>query len=82
VHDDQKTNIGLEVFTNKGPESVLAFSDDIDSVGGSTIKTKGMFLNIEKVGLPINENKTKYMHVRRRAGRDRIGQNITMDTYQ
>lgn len=45
-----------------------------------------MFLNIEKeprkVGLTINKDKTKYMHVRQRVGRDknRDGQNITMDT--
>lgn len=38
-----------------------------------------MFVRIEN--LTTNENKTKYLHVNRRVGRDRIGQNITIDTY-
>ena len=73
----KETSIGLKIFTNKGPEMILAYADDIGTVGSSTIKTKEMFTSIEKkskkVGLTINEDKTKYMHVRRRAGRDRIG---------
>ncbi|XP_060518457.1 uncharacterized protein LOC132697179 [Cylas formicarius] len=81
----KEANIGLEIFTNKGPEMILAYADDIDTVESSTIKTIEMFMNIEKetkkVGLMINEDKTKYMWAGRRAGRGRIGQNITMDTH-
>ena len=81
----KNANIGLEIFTNQGPEMLLAYADDIDTVGGSTVKTKEMFVKIEKetrkVGLTINEDKTKYMHVSRGPRGDRIRQNITMDTY-
>ena len=59
---------------------LLAYADDID-----TVKTKEMFVKIEKetrkVGLTINEDKTKYMHENRGPRGDRIRQNITMDTY-
>lgn len=41
------------------------------------------FLSIEskKVALTINDVKTKYMHVIRRCHTDRIGKNVTMDSY-
>lgn len=52
--------------------------------GLSVIKAKELFYKIEKeaacTGLKVNEAKTKYMHVSR-PGRARLGQNVTMDTY-
>lgn len=51
----KETNIGLEIFSNDRPEMILAYADDIDTVGSSTIKTKEMFLRVEnetkKVGI-------------------------------
>lgn len=50
----------LEMFTNKDPEMILAYADDLNTVGNSTIKTKEIFMNIEK------KTKKKYRQ-------DRIG---------
>lgn len=81
----KRANIDVEVFSNSGPNLLLAFADDIDLVSKTTIKTKELFGKIEKetgrVGLRINEDKTKYMYNSRRQGRDRLGQNVTIDTY-
>lgn len=81
----RRANVDVEVFSNSGPNLLLAFADDIDLVSKTTIKTKELFGKIEKeadtVGLRINEDKTKYMYNSRRQGRDRLGQNVTIGTY-
>ena len=81
----KKAAIDTEVFTKQGPQMILAFADDIDAIGKNTVGIKESFLKIEKesqrVGLKINEEKTKYMHVARNPLRDRVRQNVTMDTY-
>lgn len=75
----------VEMYTQRGPQLILAFADDIDIVGTSTIKVKEQFTRLEKesqkMGLKINEEKTKYMHIARQAGRDRVGQNVTMGEF-
>ena len=73
------------MFTKQGPQIILAFADDIDAIGKNMVGIKESFLKIEKenqrVGLKINEEKAKYMHVARNPLRDRVRQNVTMDTY-
>lgn len=63
---------------------VTAFADDADLIGRGTLAVKGPFVEMEKeaskVGLAINENKTKYLAMERKQG-SRVGQNITIDTY-
>jgi len=48
------------------------------------IRIKGNFSLLEeevsKIGLNINENKTKYLHLTRNA-RDRVRQKVTMDEH-
>lgn len=77
--------VNLETFANHGPEMILVYADEIDTVGNITFKTKETFVMIEKetekVGLTISKDKTKFMYVNRRIGRDRIGQNTIMDRY-
>lgn len=82
--DIGKENIGKEIFTNYGPKMILAYADDIDTIGDSDTKIKEMFVTIKneiKKGWPINDDKTKYMHLNRRLRRDRIGHSVTMDRY-
>lgn len=74
------------VFHGNGPKLLLAFADDIDIVGNSTLDIKSTLNEFEKgagsIGLKINEEKTKYMYTtRNEQHRDRLGQNITMDDY-
>lgn len=73
------------LFRTRGPQLILAFADDIDIIGDTTVKVKEEFLKIEsaavKIGLKVNESKTKYMTTSRTERRDRIGQNVTMDQY-
>lgn len=44
---------------NQGPRIILAFGDDIDIVGNTTVSAKEQFIKLEKaakeVGLRINE---------------------------
>lgn len=81
----RRANTETLLFRNRGPRIILAFADDIDIVGNTTIDVKEEFMNLEntakEVGLRINENKTKYMATTRTERRDRIGQNVTMDQY-
>lgn len=78
-------NIKVEMYTNDGPKLLLAFADDIDVMARSVLKVKEQFIKIEKetlkMGLAINETKTKYMYVSRQAQRDRIGQNVTIGDF-
>lgn len=74
------------MYHHNGPSLLLAFADDVDIVGNSTVDIKTTFNDFEKsassIGLKINEDKTKYMYsTRHNQRRDRIGQNITMDEY-
>lgn len=62
-----KLRIGNTFFINSG-EIILAYADDINTAGSNTTKTKEMLMKIET-------------ETYRRAGRDSIEQNITMDKY-
>ena len=76
----KKINNNIKICTNQGSQMILAFANDIDGVG---VKASCLKIDKEckKMGLNINEEKTKYMHITRQPTRDRIGQNITMYTY-
>lgn len=74
------------IFRREGPNLLLAFADDVDLIGNSRLKMRETFIRFEneaeKMGLQINENKTKYMYTSRRVqNRDRIGQNITIGNH-
>lgn len=77
--------IKTELLTANGPKLFLAYADDIDLVGNNVITVKEIFNKIEtetrKMGLIVNEEKTKYMCINRQNRRDRIGQNVTIDTF-
>jgi len=53
------------LFGDQRPRLILAFADDMDIVGNSTIANKEELFKLEsaanEVGLRINEIKTKYM---------------------
>lgn len=81
----RSAEIKTELLSAQGPKLLLAYADDIDLVGDSTLSTKDIFNKVEgatsKVGLKINEEKTKYMCINRTTRRDRIGQNVTINTF-
>lgn len=63
---------------------LTAFADDADLIGRGTLAVKEPFIEMEreacKVGLVVNEEKTKYLALERSQG-SRMGQNVTIDTY-
>jgi len=65
-------SVKAEIFGPGGPKLILAFADDIGAVG-CTVNVKENFIKIEeeaqRIGLRVNEGKTKYMHVSRKSGR-------------
>ena len=65
-------------------KQLAAYADDTDLIGRGTLAVKESFIEMEKesnkVGLLVNEHKTKYMTLDRKQG-TRVGQNITMDNY-
>jgi len=69
------------LFGDQRPRLILAFADDIDIVGNSTVVIKEEFFKLESTAkeVELNEIKTKYMATIRTERRDRIGQNVTMD---
>lgn len=71
------------VFGQQYPNLLLAYADDIDVIGSSTVITKKNLLHFEnearRMGLQINKPKTKYIHVARYPNRDRIHQNVSMN---
>lgn len=81
----RRTELTTNIFGHNGPCLILAYADDLDVVGRSTVNVKEAFIKLEKeakkMGLKVNEEKTKYMHMTRNVGRDRIRQNVTMDEY-
>lgn len=65
---------------------ILGFADDVDVLGRAVLEIKEAFLQIDsaasKVGLKINETKTKYMTMARGADQTaRLGQNLTLEQY-
>lgn len=65
---------------------LLAYADDIDIIGRTKRAVTGAFASIEleaaKMGLAVNEDKTKYMlSSRKESQHRRLGQNVTMDRY-
>ena len=56
-----------QFFSRTGISLILAYADDIDVVGDSYDAVRGIFLQFQqdakKIGLNINEDKTKYLHL-------------------
>lgn len=65
---------------------LLAYADDIDIVGRSHRDVTAAFVKIDeaagKMGLKVNENKTKYMlSSKKEARHHQLGQNVTIGNY-
>ena len=65
---------------------MLAYADDIDIIGRTQSDVNGAFVSIEaeaaKMGLTVNEGKTKYMlSSRKDIQHRRFGQNVTIDRH-
>lgn len=52
----QTTSITTDVLTNRGPQMISVFADDVDALGEVQLKIEE---ESNKVGLTINEDKTK-----------------------
>ena len=56
-----------QIFPRPGISLILAYVDDIDVIGDSFDAVRGIFLQFQqdakKIGLNINEDKTKYLHL-------------------
>ena len=56
-----------EIFSRSGLSLILAYADYIDVIGDSFDTVRGIFLQFQqeakKIGLNINEDKTKYLHL-------------------
>ena len=74
-----KLEVNGTIFTKS--TQLLAYADDIDIVGRNVASVKETYIALERqatrLGLRVNEEKTKYM-VAGRATRSRLGQNITI----
>uniref|UniRef100_A0AAR5PYV5 Reverse transcriptase domain-containing protein n=1 Tax=Dendroctonus ponderosae TaxID=77166 RepID=A0AAR5PYV5_DENPD len=81
----RREDIKTELLSTEGPKLILAYADDIDLIGNTILRVKEIFNKIEgttsEMGLMINEENTKYMCVNRLGRRDRIGQNVSINTY-
>lgn len=77
--------IKTELLTTDGPRLLLAYADDIDLMGNTVASVKELFNKVEKetlrMGLIVNEEKTKYMCINRQKRRDRLGQNVSINNY-
>lgn len=65
---------------------LLAYADDIDIIGRTQRDVNGAFVSVqaeaEKMGLAVNEGKTKYMlSTRKDTQHRRLGQNVSIDSY-
>ena len=57
------------IFTARGMKLILAYADDIDIISDNLGEATRTYMRLEeeakKIGLTINEQKTKYMHMKR-----------------
>lgn len=64
---------------------LLGYADDIDIIGRNVLDAKESFIGIEtaaaRMGLRVNEAKTKYMVTASTKHATRLGQNLTVDDY-
>ena len=78
---DSQANPGGTIFQNS--VQLLACTDDIDIMGKTQRAVTSAFaMEAAKMGLAVNKGKVKYMlSTRRDTQHRRIGQNITVDSY-
>jgi hypothetical protein len=81
--ETRRANVRNEGSVLDRGNQILAFADDVDIIGRTTVDVKEAFVPLEEaaknLGLKINEDKTKYMWVTRRKARKQ--QNLTVGDY-
>lgn len=80
----RKTSVQRNASIATQSVQLLGYADDVNIVGRSFLAAKEVYVELKEaakdIGLNINEEKTKVMQ-QSRAGRFRIGRNITIDEH-